>query len=411
MSQAKTFSCPSCGAALSAQGTSAEIKCQYCGNTVIVPEELRDKPAQNVFIQLPEPIVQLQQPIVRSAPVTIVQTSSSGCSCSSIFGILVTLIILGAIALGVLAGVDPQLVDRLIAQAPIGYARQDLTFGGEGTGPGLFQDARHVAVDGNGNVYISDYNTLRIQKFDSTGKYVSGWVIGDEGGTPKSKYGPSQLAVDNAGNVYVLLNSSAVLKYDGASGKFLTRYTGEVVNKTANLYDRIQKIAVSPNSLLAISDAQFSDDLLWMDSTGKVTNRVKKIVSGPIDEDYTVASQLSPAVDGLGNIFILYETPSVANILKYSPTGKYVNRFGSKGDKPGQLRGIAQYIAVDNQSRVYVSDFNGIEVFDANGQYLANIAGSVYGGGILDFAISQKNELYVVGSQSTIHKLVLNEIK
>ena len=41
MSEARTFKCPSCGSALSPQGDAPEIKCQYCGNTVIVPEELR----------------------------------------------------------------------------------------------------------------------------------------------------------------------------------------------------------------------------------------------------------------------------------------------------------------------------------------------------------------------------------
>lgn len=41
MPEGKLFNCPSCGSSLSAQGSAAEIKCPYCGNTVIVPEELR----------------------------------------------------------------------------------------------------------------------------------------------------------------------------------------------------------------------------------------------------------------------------------------------------------------------------------------------------------------------------------
>lgn len=42
MADAKTFNCPTCGSSLSPQGSQAEIKCPYCGNTVIVPEGLRD---------------------------------------------------------------------------------------------------------------------------------------------------------------------------------------------------------------------------------------------------------------------------------------------------------------------------------------------------------------------------------
>lgn len=41
MSDVNTFNCPKCGAALTATGDQAEMQCQYCGNTVIVPEELR----------------------------------------------------------------------------------------------------------------------------------------------------------------------------------------------------------------------------------------------------------------------------------------------------------------------------------------------------------------------------------
>ena len=42
MSEAKTFQCPNCGAALEPRASAAKIKCGYCGNTVIVPAELRD---------------------------------------------------------------------------------------------------------------------------------------------------------------------------------------------------------------------------------------------------------------------------------------------------------------------------------------------------------------------------------
>jgi DNA-directed RNA polymerase subunit RPC12/RpoP len=41
MTEVKTFNCPSCGAAVVPAGSAAEIACQYCGRTMIVPEELR----------------------------------------------------------------------------------------------------------------------------------------------------------------------------------------------------------------------------------------------------------------------------------------------------------------------------------------------------------------------------------
>jgi predicted RNA-binding Zn-ribbon protein involved in translation (DUF1610 family) len=41
MPEGKLFNCPSCGAALESQANRTEIKCPYCGNTVGIPQELR----------------------------------------------------------------------------------------------------------------------------------------------------------------------------------------------------------------------------------------------------------------------------------------------------------------------------------------------------------------------------------
>ncbi len=45
MPEVNTFNCPKCGAALTATGNAAEMQCPYCGNTVIVPPELRATPS------------------------------------------------------------------------------------------------------------------------------------------------------------------------------------------------------------------------------------------------------------------------------------------------------------------------------------------------------------------------------
>ena len=45
MSHLRTFECPGCGAPLTHAGSDKEIKCPFCGSTVIVPKDLRDKPA------------------------------------------------------------------------------------------------------------------------------------------------------------------------------------------------------------------------------------------------------------------------------------------------------------------------------------------------------------------------------
>ncbi len=39
----QVFNCPSCGAPLAPQGASKSIVCKYCGETVVVPKELRER--------------------------------------------------------------------------------------------------------------------------------------------------------------------------------------------------------------------------------------------------------------------------------------------------------------------------------------------------------------------------------
>jgi len=41
MPRLQVLSCPSCGASLSIEEGEAAAQCEFCGNTVIVPEELR----------------------------------------------------------------------------------------------------------------------------------------------------------------------------------------------------------------------------------------------------------------------------------------------------------------------------------------------------------------------------------
>ena len=45
MPDIKSFQCPNCGSSVHTDGTQKEVKCEYCGTSVIVPEELRDQPA------------------------------------------------------------------------------------------------------------------------------------------------------------------------------------------------------------------------------------------------------------------------------------------------------------------------------------------------------------------------------
>ena len=67
-----------------------------------------------------------------------------------------------------------------------------------GTANGELSFPVGVATDGSGNVYVADANNGRIQKFDSTGTFLTAWNLG-----PGQFHFPVGVATDGSGNVYV----------------------------------------------------------------------------------------------------------------------------------------------------------------------------------------------------------------
>lgn len=401
MANLKSFNCPSCGAVLTVPAKDAkEIQCTYCGNTVIVPRELRHRaPRPQKTIASEEtggmfpmlPLVLKIIPLLRGRNLVVLTV---------VAGVLIVCATSVSMFVGSRqssrppASIPAEFFSLAGTAVAIKQSPATPLFGAEGTAPGLFQGARFVAVDGNGNIFVSDDKTYRIQKFDATGKYVSGWVITDPDAI-KTTYSIDGLAADRAGNVYVTL-SHIIFKYDGATGKLLNKMAGHIYWSAIPLAD---------GGLIAAASGRTQDDLADLDSEGReIAYYPQVITSRPGGK---APFRLKIAVDGLGTIFILQDDEGA--VYKYTPDGKFVTKFGSKGTKPGQFGTGVNLIAVDNQSNVYVSDWSQLFVFDATGRYLKTIdAFNSISGGILSMIITDKNELYAVASGNKIYKILLS---
>src|SRR5204862_4814557 len=93
------------------------------------------------------------------------------------------------------------------------FATTQLKFGTEGIGPGMFTDARSIALDGQGNIYVGEYSGGRIQVFDASGKFITQW-------TADPKMPLRGLTVDRKGTVYVV-QRGIITRYEGQTGKSL----------------------------------------------------------------------------------------------------------------------------------------------------------------------------------------------
>jgi outer membrane protein assembly factor BamB/DNA-directed RNA polymerase subunit RPC12/RpoP len=371
MNKGKVFQCPSCGAALDYDdGDDLTVRCPYCDASVIVPEELRDKePAYSMPAPTP---IQIKLP--KPAPP---KGCAKGCVRTALVVGIIGLALLG-VAAAVIMTTDNPLAALFNRPDIPSFADVALTFGGEGTGPGLFTDARHIAVDGEGNVYVGEYRDGRVQVFDASGEFVSLWMVDNE--TPLRG-----LAANHQGTVYVV-QGGEILNYEGATGQFL----GHVEYAEGWGFEDI--VATADGGLVAAWH-KGRDDIVRFDAQGNVILTIPEAISGQSGD-----SELDTrvAVDGLGNIYALGGFNNA--VFKFIPDGKFVARFGGEGDAPGQFH-APRAIAVDGQGRVYVGDFKGIQVFDADGRYLdvIEVDGPVFG-----MAFNDQNELFVAARHQVI---------
>jgi DNA-directed RNA polymerase subunit RPC12/RpoP len=399
MSRPIVFDCPSCGAPLRARDDDSDVLCEYCGNTIIVPDEMRpDAPqAFQIIINHGQPTI-TQHPAysistARPAPVIDARPVTRGCGCALAWVLLISLIIgVGAVVSGAVM-LDAGGFTIFEEETSSGYARQVMTFGGEGTGPGQLDDVVDVAVDGSGNVYAAEYGTGRIQRFSSAGAYLNGWTI-------EGERHPSALAADQSGNVYVV-TSNQIMKYEGATGKPLGTFSS-AKSDFLGFYD----VAVFPNGDLLTYTRGSTGDLVRLDSNGQEVGRYGKAIVSSSNTS-PVPWQVRVATDSLGNMLALYTDSTRPEVFTYAPDGNLTKRFGGRGDSDGQFSN-PDALAVDGKGRIYVGDWKGVQVFDRSGIYLGLI--KLSRGTVSGMAFNDKNELFVVSrSVDHVSKFVLNQ--
>jgi DNA-binding beta-propeller fold protein YncE/ribosomal protein S27E len=370
----RTFDCPKCGAPVefSNNPTAPDftVRCNYCGSALSEPS--MGRPAQIVHLKIDTP-ANFRFPK---------------------WLLLILLIpLLGVLAgiLSMVAGFAPLFISKNRnlntnnsrggpTTIPRGgttkepeFASVLLKFGTEGIGPGMFTDARSIAIDPDGNIYVGEYSGGRIQVFDSNGKFVTQW-------TANPKMPLRGLAADRKGNVYVV-QSGKIDKFEGATGKSL----GAIKFGEGWGFD---DVAMAADGTVVAPWSRGSDDIVKMDANGNVLRHIKAAISSVTDRSEL---NIRVAIDGSGNIYALGTFNNA--VFKFNPEGKYVNKFGGDGDKPGQFRAPGA-IAVDGFGKIYVSDIKGIQVFDNEGRFLRVFR--VDGSNASGMIFNDKNELFLV---------------
>lgn len=296
--------------------------------------------------------------------------------------------------------------------------------------------AEDVAVDGDGNIYITEGGRSRVQQYDSSRNYVRTYGVTDvpyltdgehffglsslvatpdqgllvlEGGShrlikldtqgsPEWTFGtpgdcnpgvelcfPNDVTADAAGNVYVGEGNVKILHPDGTYWTSIGDWDDS--GQGEYQFNGVTGVAVAPDgTVYAVDNGNqrvqvYDSDRVYFDTLGETG------VSG--DDNAHFNNPGDVVVDSAGNIYVADQGNSRVQV--FDAALAYLHTLGEPGDNFGQFQGDMQ-LALDAQDRLYVTDESGhVQVFDASGAFLTSIAGS-FGGGV---AVDASGKLYL----------------
>src|SRR5439155_3303145 len=232
--------------------------------------------------------------------------------------------------------------------------------GGRGSGKGQFDSPTGIAIDRNGDVLVADTTNGRLEKFSSTGTFLSN--IGTKGAGPGQLGAPGGIAIDRAGDIYVAdAGNHRVLKL-AADGTFIAEWRGP----DPGFYGP-RRIAIGPDASIYVVDqgrsriAKFSPDGRVLGVWGSKGNG-----DGQFDDHTSVA--VDPRTSK-----VYVADPINRRIQVFDPDGKFLTKWPVPEWR--QPHGFEDLAIDANRGRVYASKahMNAVFIFDLNGTRLGSL--------------------------------------
>ena len=266
-------------------------------------------------------------------------------------------------------------------------------WGTTGSGNGQFNGVWAIAVDSSDNLYVADYNNNRIQKFDSDGVYITKW--GTTGSANGELSGPRGIAVDGSNNVYVVeLLNRRIQKFD-SSGTYLTKWGS--LGSGNGQFTNPEGIYIDSSDNVSIVDTG-NHRIQTFDTSGSYVSKFGSFGTS----DGTFFNPTSATVDGSGNFYV---TDGSKRVQKLNSSGAHLSTWRSEGTGNGEFDRPYD-VAADTSNNIYVTEWSNdrIQKFDSSGSYLTQWGSSGSGNGEFDrpegIAVDSSNNVYVADTDN-----------
>jgi DNA-binding beta-propeller fold protein YncE len=240
-------------------------------------------------------------------------------------------------------------------------------FGSFGDGNGQFHEPAYLDVAPDGSVWVAEHES-RVQKFTPDGQFLTQVKIGivDAG----------QVAVDGAGNLFVAnTGENRIQKFD-PNGTPLGSFGGGFGDQPGQ-FQGICGLAADAAGNFYVSDGRGG----YCDTTPRVQ---KFDPNGNLLEEIKLTAKTDPgsvgdlSVDAAGNIYVANPNHfGGSEIVKLSPGGAVIARFGSRGTGPGQFGdGGPESVAAAPDGTIYVLDATNrrVQHLNSDGSFINQFA-------------------------------------
>jgi len=231
-----------------------------------------------------------------------------------------------------------------------------------GTGNGEFNWPDGLTVDNEDNIYVTDNNNGRIQKFDRYGNFLLKW--GSAGNGNGQFWQPQRIATDSTGNsVYVADTSNNRIQKFDRNGNFLLKWgstgtgDGQFTSPTGIKVDNAGNVWISDFGNYRVQKFDSSGNFLFSFGGSTVVGDAK-FRGADLD------------IDSVGNLYIV--SWSFASVHKFDPNGNLLLRWGSAGAGDGQFNNDVGLFCDKTTDTVYIAEKNNYRVqkFDSSGNFL-----------------------------------------